>query len=175
MDLARRLKERRKKLGLSQAELALKVEVSQPTIANWERGGHTPRHDALSRIASALGTEPSWLLSGEMPAWKNPAHMHLAKPIHHIPVYEWPDDSSDPTGSQPLRYIAVAADVTNVFALSAHSKTGFPDGTVLIFSKTLRELPGRFLCKASRGYQFEDCDSLSDDIFARLIYSVVPH
>ena len=175
MDLARRLKERRKKLGLSQAELAEKIDVSQPTIANWERGGHVPRHDALNRIASALDTDPSWLISGELPAWKNPAHMHLAKPIHHIPVFEWPVGTEDPTETQPARYITVAEKVTNIFALSADSVPGFPKGSTLIFSRRAKELPGRYLCRGSSGFELKECSTLGDDIFARLIYSVVPH
>ncbi|MEL6688662.1 MAG: helix-turn-helix transcriptional regulator [Pseudomonadota bacterium] len=175
MDLARRLKDRRKKMGLSQAELAHKIDVSQPTIANWERGGHTPRQDALQRIAAALDTDPSWLLSGELPAWKNPAHMHLAKPIHHIPVYEWPIGTTNPIGSQPYRYIAIAADVTDVFALSANETTGFPNGTVLIFSKTKADMPGQFLCRTADGFSLEKCTSFRDNVFARLVYSVVPH
>ena len=175
MDLARRLKERRKKLGLSQAELAEKVDVSQPTIANWERGGHVPRQEALNRIASVLDTDPSWLLAGELPAWKNPAHMHLAKPIHHIPVYEWPVGTKDPTETQPARYITVAENVTNIFALSAVSSSGFPAGTTLVFSKSNTDVPGRFLCMGANEFSLKECSTLGDNIFARLIYSIVPH
>jgi transcriptional regulator with XRE-family HTH domain len=175
MSLSERLKETRKKLGLSQVELARLVDVSQPTIANWERGGHTPRPDALQRIASALQSDPIWLLSGEMPAWKNPAHMHLAKPIQHIPVYGWPLDATDPTLSQPKRYITVADDVTDIFGLHAHVDTGFPHGSILIFSSSARSCPGRFLCQTDNGYELRDYTLPVDDIFARLVYSVVPH
>ncbi|MGB3455379.1 MAG: helix-turn-helix transcriptional regulator [Litorimonas sp.] len=175
MTLAKRIKDTRKKHGLSQSELAKKVSVSQPTIANWERGGHTPRPDALSRIAKALGTDPSWLLSGELPAWKNPAHQHLAKPIHHIPVHEWPMGHTDPTTTQPMRYMAVAANVQDVFALSAGNDTPFPAGSVLIFSRVADAVPGRFLVRTADGLSLEERASFDDDVFARLIYSVVPH
>jgi len=175
MTLAHRLKTTRKKHGLSQSELALKVEVSQPTIANWERGGHIPRPDALSRIAKALSTDEAWLLSGEMPAKSNPAHQHLAKPIYHIPIYEWPHGSEDPTESQPVRYMAVADDVSDLFALDAHPSTGFVDGTDLIFAKQARRCPGQFLVKTDSGFKLEQLTSLHDNVFARLIYSIVPH
>lgn len=175
MSLAHRLKTTRKKYGLSQTELAQKVEVSQPTIANWERGGHIPRPDALARIADVLETDPAWLVSGEMPARNNPAHQHLAKPIHHIPVYDWPLGEKDPTDTQPVRYIAVATGDTDIFALDAHSSSGFIDGSTLIFSRSNATIPGRFLVKTEEGYNFIDETSLSDNIFARLVYSIVPH
>lgn len=149
--------------------------MSQPTIANWERGGHIPRPDALSRIADVLGTDPTWLISGELPPQSNPAHQHLAKPIYHIPVYEWPLDMTDPRRTQPCRYMSVAADVTDMFALDANADCGFPDGSILIFSTATQTCPGQFLIRTGRTIDLQDRDSLSDDIFARLIYSVVPH
>ncbi|MGB6231440.1 MAG: helix-turn-helix transcriptional regulator [Litorimonas sp.] len=175
MSLATRLKSSRKKLGLSQAELARQVDVSQPTIANWERGGHIPRPDALQRIAKALDTDSAWLLSGEHPAATNPAHQHLAKPIHHIAVHEWPMGDTVPANGQPLRYMAVAADVSNVFALIANEESGFPSGSILVFSLSDRTLPGRFLVRSEKGYRLEDRPSFAENVAARLIYSVVSH
>ena len=174
MDLATRLKTTRKKLGLSQSALADATGVSQPTVANWERGGHIPRQDALGRIADALGTDTAWLLTGELAAPQNPAHQHLAKPIHHIPVFEWPLDEKDPTESQPARYLSVAMDADGVFGLDGGGDSGFPAGSILLCSKTDRRVPGRFLTLKGGRYRFEDRGSL-DDVFARLIYSVVPH
>ena len=175
MSLATRLKTSRKKHGLSQTELARKVEVSQPTIANWERGGHIPRPDALQRIADALGTDPAWLVSGEMPARSNPAHQHLAKPIHHISVHEWPHDHADPSQAQPVRYMAVAADTTHLFALESIPSTNFPDGSILVFSKTNKNMPGRYLMRTREGFELSETNLLTEDVFARLVYSVVPH
>jgi transcriptional regulator with XRE-family HTH domain len=175
MTLATRLKTSRKKFGLSQAELAKQVDVSQPTIANWERGGHIPRPDALSRIAKALKTDPAWLLSGEHPAESNPAHQHLAKPIYHIPVHDWPTGRTDPTLSQPVRYMAIAADVTNLFALRAEKMAEFPENTILVFSKAQKSLPGTFLVGSEDGFSVQSKTSLDDNVFARLVYSVVPH
>ncbi len=174
MDLAERLKIKRKKLGLSQTALAEAVGVSQPTIANWESGGHTPRRAALSRIAKALDTDPSWLLSGELPARLNPAHRHLAKPIHHIPVYDWPEGGADPASGQPARYTTTSERVGDAFALNAIPSLGFPPGTVLVFDRASEELPGRFLVQQPGGLSLEVRHSL-DDVLARLIYSVVPH
>lgn len=177
MSLAVRLKDTRKKLGLSQSALAQAAGVSQPTVANWERGGHTPRPDALRRMAEALGTDPAWLLSGELPAALNPAHQHLAKPIHQIPVYEWPSEGREPTTSQPLRYMAAALDGNGVFALAARRDSGFPDGTVLVFSRVDARDAGQFLRRVGTGYALDTLASRLgvEEIFARLIYSLVPH
>jgi DNA-binding XRE family transcriptional regulator len=49
--------ERRKELGLSQAELAELVGTTQSAIARLESGGRPPRIDTLLRIANALDCE----------------------------------------------------------------------------------------------------------------------
>lgn len=175
MSLALRLKTTRKKHGLSQSELAKLVEVSQPTIANWERGGHIPRPDALSRIADVLKIDTTWLLSGEMPARHDPANQYLAQPIQHVPVYDWPLNIESPTETQPTRYIPMSTDSPHLFALEAHISTGFQDGTTLIFSRSDMTIPGRFLVKMSQGFELTEETSLVKNVSARLIYAVVPH
>jgi ribosome-binding protein aMBF1 (putative translation factor) len=52
--IADQVAERRKGLGLSQAELAELVETTQSAIARLESGGRPPRIDTLLRIAAAL-------------------------------------------------------------------------------------------------------------------------
>ena len=52
--IADRVAERRKELGLSQAELAELVATTQSAIARLESGGRPPRIDTLLRIAEAL-------------------------------------------------------------------------------------------------------------------------
>jgi ribosome-binding protein aMBF1 (putative translation factor) len=55
--IADRVAERRKQLGLSQAELAELVATTQSAIARLESGGRPPRIDTLLRIADALDCE----------------------------------------------------------------------------------------------------------------------
>ena len=52
--IADQVAERRKGLGLSQADLAELVETTQSAIARLESGGRPPRIDTLLRIAAAL-------------------------------------------------------------------------------------------------------------------------
>jgi transcriptional regulator with XRE-family HTH domain len=63
--IAKRIKETRVGLELTQKELAKKAGVSQGTIGNLESGARTsPRH--LVQIANALGVTAEWLQSGVM-------------------------------------------------------------------------------------------------------------
>jgi transcriptional regulator with XRE-family HTH domain len=55
--IADQVAERRKELGLSQAELADLVDTTQSAIARLEGGGRPPRIDTLMRIANALDCE----------------------------------------------------------------------------------------------------------------------
>ena len=52
--IAEQVTDRRKELGLSQAELAELVATTQSAIARLESGGRPPRIDTLLRIANAL-------------------------------------------------------------------------------------------------------------------------
>lgn len=53
--LALWLVQRRAELGLSQAALARRLGVSQPTLARWESGEHVPELTTLLRLADQLG------------------------------------------------------------------------------------------------------------------------
>ena len=55
--IADKVTERRKELGLSQAELAELVATTQSAIARLESGGRPPRIDTLLRSADALDCE----------------------------------------------------------------------------------------------------------------------
>lgn len=56
-DLAARIRAERERLGLTQTEVAERMETTQPTIARLEAGGVTPSLDTLHRAAAALGLE----------------------------------------------------------------------------------------------------------------------
>lgn len=56
-ELGARVRAERERLGLTQTELAEKMDTTQPTIARLEAGGVTPSLDTLHRAANALGLE----------------------------------------------------------------------------------------------------------------------
>ena len=65
---------KRKELGLSQAELAARVHVTDKAISRWETGRGMPAVDSLEPLAQALGLTVSELLSGrELTAEELPA------------------------------------------------------------------------------------------------------
>lgn len=51
----------REYLGLTQAELAERLAVTQGQVAQWEAPGARPRHATLKRVAAALGLHVSQL------------------------------------------------------------------------------------------------------------------
>jgi len=55
--IAGRVAERRRELGLSQAQLAELTGTTQSAVARLESGGRPPRIDTLLRIADALDCE----------------------------------------------------------------------------------------------------------------------
>lgn len=59
-----RLKSARKNSGVTQAELAKQVGVSQATIANIENGRNKASTEVLS-LAKILGVSPDWLATGK--------------------------------------------------------------------------------------------------------------
>jgi len=59
-----RIKEKREEKGMTQAELAEAMEVSQQAIAKWEIGVGMPRADKLLKLSGILGCTSDELLKG---------------------------------------------------------------------------------------------------------------
>lgn len=55
----------RKKLGLSQPQLAKILKVQKQTVSSWERGVSDPRIETARQLAKLAGIHVEWLLSGE--------------------------------------------------------------------------------------------------------------
>jgi len=64
MSFADRLKELRKKKGISQAELADLIEVHFTQVSRYERGETKPNAEAMAKLARALDTTVDYLMSG---------------------------------------------------------------------------------------------------------------
>lgn len=54
MGIGERIKNKRKQMRFTQAELGKLVNVSAQVISNWERGYSNPNHDDVARLAEAL-------------------------------------------------------------------------------------------------------------------------
>ncbi len=66
MEFKDKLKERRRLLGISQAELAKKAGITGRTIQNYELGVRTPQNlDIVNKLAVALDTTTQYLLEND--------------------------------------------------------------------------------------------------------------
>ena len=57
-----RIREIRKEKGLSQLELAKKLNVNQTAVSQWERGTTLPSASVLLKLSSILDTSSDYLL-----------------------------------------------------------------------------------------------------------------
>lgn len=61
--LPERIKERRKAIGMTLAQLADAVGVKEATAQRWESGNiKTVKYETVEQIATALGCSPVWLM-----------------------------------------------------------------------------------------------------------------
>lgn len=64
-DLTTRIRQARRRVAYSQAELAVQVGVNRSAVAQWERpGGSTPTSSNLSKIAVITSVHYEWLATG---------------------------------------------------------------------------------------------------------------
>lgn len=66
MSIGERIRDYRKKIGLSQKELGKILEVSQQHIAQYESGKRTPKLDTIQKIAIALNVNINDLLESPL-------------------------------------------------------------------------------------------------------------
>lgn len=62
MNVGQRIRDRRKVLGLSQRELALRLGISFQAVQRWERGETFPRKESLSKLLDILQVGADWLV-----------------------------------------------------------------------------------------------------------------
>jgi predicted transcriptional regulator len=78
--LARHIRDKRKRLRLNQAELAQKAGTSQTAIARLERGHGNPTANLIQRIINALDLELTLYVRPEPPANNEPSWLAKSKP-----------------------------------------------------------------------------------------------
>lgn len=61
-ELARRIKQARLRIGLSQRDLATKLGITPGAVGQWELGSVMPSGGRLGALAKALGVRADWLL-----------------------------------------------------------------------------------------------------------------
>lgn len=142
--IGERIKAARKALGLSQTDIARRVGVSQPAIANWESGVHDPRRLMLARLADALETPLDWLAAGDRSAVESDKHAaaaYIRRPVQHVPVISFraaallaQDPSADPH-AMAEDYIPVTMGTLRLFAVFVNDEAmnlAFPPDTLVV-------------------------------------------
>ncbi|PQA89647.1 helix-turn-helix domain-containing protein [Hyphococcus luteus] len=87
--IGERIRQARKTKGLSQSDLAKRIGVTQPAIANWESGVHDPRRLTLAKLADALEASLDWLAAGDRSSAETDTHAaaaYIRRPVRHVPV-----------------------------------------------------------------------------------------
>jgi transcriptional regulator with XRE-family HTH domain len=87
--IGERIRQARKSRGMSQADLAVRIGVSQPAIANWESGVHDPRRLTLAKLADALEAPLDWLAAGDRSSAESDKHAaaaYIRRPVRHVPL-----------------------------------------------------------------------------------------
>ncbi|WP_425409960.1 helix-turn-helix domain-containing protein [Hyphococcus sp.] len=140
-----RIRQARKAKGLSQSDLALRVGVSQPAIANWESGIHDPRRLTLAKLADALGAPLDWLAAGDRSMTESDKHAaaaYIRRPVRHVPVISLrtatliaKDPSIDPHAFAE-DYLPVTLGASKLFAVfindAAVNQAFLPDTVVIV-------------------------------------------
>lgn len=67
MSLAQNIKKLRLNMGLTQGELAEKINVTRSTVTQWETGWTQPRMGAIERMASVFNVSVSDIVSEDVP------------------------------------------------------------------------------------------------------------
>lgn len=96
-----RLIQRRKELGLTQEELADKLEVSRQSISKWENGDSMPDADKLIKLSDTLGLSLDDLTGRE---------------VKVEPIVLRAPDVPKPHGKQPWRIVLTVAAVVLIVA-----------------------------------------------------------
>lgn len=79
-----RIIQRMNELGLKQADLVTRLNVSKGAVSKWVSGLNTPNSTILPQLADALETTPSWLINGTQ---------NLKNDVSIIPIEAWDSDT----------------------------------------------------------------------------------
>jgi ribosome-binding protein aMBF1 (putative translation factor) len=83
--LMRQLAERRERLGISQTEIAARMQTSQSAVARLEGGDMDARLSTVERLAAALGQRIEWRLSSDSAATRSSDRREVRRKIVRRP------------------------------------------------------------------------------------------
>lgn len=105
--LGEKIKQLRKNKGITQADLAQAMGLSQQAVARWEVNRSEPDNETMCRLASYFGVSSDYLLG-------IPIHLH-ADAVRNIVRNDTPPPSAD---AEKLRFVALLRGLqSNINAL----------------------------------------------------------
>ena len=148
--MGERIRAGRKALSWNQNDLAERLGVTQPTVANWEAGVHAPRQVMLVKIAESLDVSLGWLAGGETPTEpgaEGPAASYVRRPLQHVPVLSARSAERAARGDLDPHevatdYVPVTYDggrLAAVFLPEGRAPDGVPPDSLLIVDYERRE------------------------------------
>jgi transcriptional regulator with XRE-family HTH domain len=105
-EIAKRIKGRRKELGLTQEALAQRAEVSKSFVSELEGGESAANGLVYLRIAKALDVSIQWLLTGELPEER-------VNPLSRVPIVS---ELADEMGWTHTKALDVAQALSRIVA-----------------------------------------------------------
>ena len=131
MMIAERLKRAREARGLTQGQVAARVELDQSTVAHWERGKSRPSPEKLDRLAPLLGVDAEWLLfgRGRGPVGDSAPAQDGQRRSRSVVTPDLADDASGPVPNGIIPGPGAAASLTMVRDLPIRGRAqGGPEG-----------------------------------------------
>lgn len=136
MEINKKLKNKRKELGLTMLEVANKVGVSEATVSRWESGDiANMRRDKIVLLANALNVTPAYIMGYEEMDTNNkypspeitedyvtfPVIGEIAAGYDHVAIEDWQGEKID----IPISYLKGRAK-DDFFVLSVTGNSMYP-------------------------------------------------
>lgn len=171
-ELGVRIKDARKKAGLTQEQLATKMGVKRPTITQWETGATTPHARKLEELAKALGLPRLELFGGPLApnTRQGPEIARYVPEISWVQAGAWTEVVDVQVDLQEVVHWPCPVPCSDrTFCLRVEGDSmapAFPRGTLIYVDPEIPPLSGRKVVAMCDGYEkatfkqyFEEGDS----------------
>lgn len=138
VNISSRIKKMRKLLGLTQAELAVKVEVKAQAVSSWERERSIPKGKQLHALSKVFNKDEAWILYGDESSKYIEKDKETNEFISLVPLFEniyinsgnnfigLLDHESDNFYPMPLDILEKQGDRKHIFCLTIHGNSMSP-------------------------------------------------
>ena len=152
-DFSSRVKRLRELCGLTQLEVARKLDVSPAAVGAWENNRSRPRLDKLEKLAELLGTTAYELLNGNEPMQARPSSV-LVPLLGTTHMGEFADeDECDRMVEVPANVVEAHPDGFCVHADGECMNNRYPSDSVLFVDPHMQPFDGCAVLAETDQYQ----------------------